>query len=33
VIDSRFPLEQVGAAHEHMAANANAGKIILDIGG
>jgi len=32
VIDSRFPLEQVAAAHEHMAANANAGKIVLDIG-
>ncbi|MEQ8840270.1 MAG: NAD(P)H-quinone oxidoreductase [Acidimicrobiales bacterium] len=32
VIDSRYPLDQVGAAHEHMAANANAGKIVLGIG-
>ncbi len=31
VIDSRFPLDQVAAAHEHMAANANAGKIVLEI--
>jgi len=32
VIDSRFPLDQVAAAHEHMGANANAGKILLEIG-
>ena len=32
VIDSRFPLDRVAEAHEHMAANANAGKIVLDIG-
>jgi len=32
VIDSRFPLDHVAAAHEHMAANANAGKIVLEIG-
>jgi putative PIG3 family NAD(P)H quinone oxidoreductase len=32
VIDSRFPLDDVGAAHERMGANLNAGKIVLDIG-
>ncbi|MEZ5169100.1 MAG: zinc-binding dehydrogenase, partial [Acidimicrobiales bacterium] len=32
VIDSRFPLDEIAAAHERMAANANAGKIVLDIG-
>lgn len=32
VIDSRFPLDRVAEAHERMAANANAGKIVLDIG-
>lgn len=32
VIDSRYRLDQVAAAHEHMAANANAGKILLEIG-
>jgi putative PIG3 family NAD(P)H quinone oxidoreductase len=32
VIDSRYPLERVADAHEHMAANANAGKILLEIG-
>jgi NADPH:quinone reductase-like Zn-dependent oxidoreductase len=31
VIDSRFPFERIGDAHRHMAANANAGKIIIDI--
>lgn len=31
VIDSRFSLDEVAAAHEHMEANANAGKIVLDI--
>lgn len=31
VIDSRFPLDRVAEAHEHMAANANAGKIVLEI--
>jgi putative PIG3 family NAD(P)H quinone oxidoreductase len=31
VIDSRFPLEQIARAHEHMAANANAGKILIDV--
>jgi NADPH2:quinone reductase len=33
VIDSRFSLDDVGQAHERMAANANAGKIVLDISG
>jgi putative PIG3 family NAD(P)H quinone oxidoreductase len=31
VIDSRFPLERVAEAHEHMEANANVGKIVLDV--
>jgi putative PIG3 family NAD(P)H quinone oxidoreductase len=31
VIDSRFPFDQIGDAHRHMAANANAGKIMIDI--
>ena len=31
VIDSRFPLENIAAAHEYMATNANIGKILLDI--
>ena len=29
VVDSVFPLEDVRAAHEHMEANKNTGKIIL----
>jgi NADPH:quinone reductase-like Zn-dependent oxidoreductase len=32
VVDSRYPLEQIGAAHAHMEANANIGKILIDIG-
>ena len=32
VIDSRYPFDQIGDAHRHMAANANAGKIMIDIG-
>ncbi len=32
VIDSRFPLDEVAAAHERMEANANVGKILLDVG-
>jgi NADPH:quinone reductase-like Zn-dependent oxidoreductase len=32
VIDSRFPFDQIADAHRHMAANANAGKIMVDIG-
>ncbi len=31
VIDSRFPLADAAGAHERMASNANAGKIVLDI--
>ncbi|MFA7250061.1 MAG: NAD(P)H-quinone oxidoreductase [Dehalococcoidia bacterium] len=33
VVDRVFPFEQIGAAHELMEANANFGKIVLDIGG
>jgi len=32
VIDSRFPFAQIADAHRHMAANANAGKIMIDVG-
>jgi len=32
VIDSRFPLDDVAAAHQRMGDNANAGKIVLQIG-
>jgi putative PIG3 family NAD(P)H quinone oxidoreductase len=32
VIDSRYPFDQIADAHRHMAANANAGKIIIDVG-
>jgi NADPH:quinone reductase-like Zn-dependent oxidoreductase len=31
IIDSRFPFDQITAAHRHMAANANAGKILIDV--
>jgi len=31
VIDSRYPFDQVADAHRHMAANANAGKIMIDV--
>jgi putative PIG3 family NAD(P)H quinone oxidoreductase len=31
VIDSRFPFERVADAHRHMEANANVGKILLDL--
>jgi putative PIG3 family NAD(P)H quinone oxidoreductase len=31
VIDSRFPLEAIADAHRHMSANANAGKILVDV--
>jgi putative PIG3 family NAD(P)H quinone oxidoreductase len=31
VIDSRYPLERVVEAHAHMEANANAGKIVLEV--
>jgi len=32
IIDSRYPFDQIGDAHRHMSANANAGKIMIDIG-
>ena len=32
VIDRRFPLDEVADAHRHMEADANVGKILLDIG-
>ena len=32
LIDSRFPFDRISDAHRHMAANANAGKIMIDIG-
>ncbi|MET0327103.1 MAG: NAD(P)H-quinone oxidoreductase [Ilumatobacteraceae bacterium] len=31
VIDRRFPLDDVAEAHRHMAADANVGKILLDV--
>ena len=31
VIDCRFDLDQIAAAHEYMASNANVGKIVLDV--
>jgi putative PIG3 family NAD(P)H quinone oxidoreductase len=31
VIDSRFTLDEIVAAHRHMEANANVGKILLDV--
>ncbi|MFM7094463.1 MAG: zinc-binding dehydrogenase [Actinomycetota bacterium] len=31
VIDSRYAFTDIAKAHEHMAANANAGKIVVDI--
>jgi NADPH:quinone reductase-like Zn-dependent oxidoreductase len=31
VIDSRFPLERAADAHRHMEADANIGKILLDV--
>ncbi len=32
VIDCRYPFSDIAHAHEHMAANANTGKIVIDIG-
>jgi putative PIG3 family NAD(P)H quinone oxidoreductase len=32
VIDSRYPFELIADAHRHMIANANAGKIMIDVG-
>lgn len=31
VIDSRYPLDRIADAHRHMEANANVGKIVLDV--
>ena len=31
VIDSRYPLEEIAAAHTYMATNANVGKILIDL--
>jgi len=31
VIDSRYPLDAIADAHRHMEANANVGKILLDV--
>lgn len=33
IIDSRFSFDQMAEAHRHMEANANVGKIVIDIGG
>ena len=32
VIDRRYPLSEIADAHAHMGANANTGKIVIDIG-
>ncbi len=32
VIDSRYPLDQIGEAHKYMESNANVGKILVDLG-
>jgi putative PIG3 family NAD(P)H quinone oxidoreductase len=32
VIDSRYSFDEIADAHRHMAANANAGKIMIDVG-
>ena len=31
IIDSRYPFDKIADAHRHMAANANAGKILIDV--
>jgi NADPH:quinone reductase-like Zn-dependent oxidoreductase len=31
VIDSRYPLDEIAAAHERMESNANAGKILIEV--
>lgn len=33
VIDSRYPFEQIAAAHAYMESNANVGKIMIDVAG
>jgi NADPH:quinone reductase-like Zn-dependent oxidoreductase len=32
IIDRRYPLERIAEAHEAMGANANTGKIVIDVG-
>jgi NADPH:quinone reductase-like Zn-dependent oxidoreductase len=32
IIDRRYPLERIAEAHEAMGANANTGKILIDVG-
>ncbi len=32
IIDSRYPFDAIADAHRHMEANANAGKIMIDVG-
>jgi NADPH2:quinone reductase len=32
VIDSRFALDEIAAAHAYMESNANVGKILVDVG-
>ena len=31
VIDSRYPLDEIAGAHDHMESNANVGKILIDV--
>ncbi len=31
IVDCRYPLSEIAAAHEHMAANANTGKIVVTV--
>jgi NADPH:quinone reductase-like Zn-dependent oxidoreductase len=31
VIDSRYPFEQIADAHRHIEANANVGKVLVDL--
>jgi len=33
IIDSRYPLERIADAHAHMGANANVGKVLIDVAG
>ncbi|MEZ5373360.1 MAG: zinc-binding dehydrogenase [Microthrixaceae bacterium] len=33
VIDTTFALDDIAAAHEHMEANANVGKVLISVGG
>ncbi|NQW34064.1 MAG: zinc-binding dehydrogenase, partial [Acidimicrobiaceae bacterium] len=31
IIDSRYPLENISAAHRYMETNASTGKIVIDV--